>query len=110
MPCPEPWGKAMRRRLRASAASDKPRRRRTATSKGGNALKLGIRRSATAGQKTEIALLTRELNEAREQQIATTEVLRVISSSLGELEPVFNAMLANATRICEAKFGSLYLY
>jgi GAF domain-containing protein len=51
---------------------------------------------------------TRELTESLEQQTATSEVLRVISSSQGELEPVFQAMLANATRICEAEYGMLW--
>ena len=53
---------------------------------------------------------TRELTELLEQQTATSEVLRVISSSPGELEPVFQTMLANAMRICEAIFGILLLY
>ena len=52
--------------------------------------------------------LKRERDEALEQLAATSDVLQVISSSRGKLAPVFEAMLANAVRICEAKFGTLY--
>ena len=66
-------------------------------------------RSAPSGQKTDTAFLARERDEALEREKASAEVLRVISSSPGELKPVFDAILANAVRLCEASYGAMWL-
>ena len=65
------------------------------------------RASSPVPHEADLARLTRERDEALEQFSATSEVLKVISGSAGELEPVFGAMLDNATRLCEATTGFL---
>jgi two-component system, NtrC family, sensor kinase len=66
--------------------------------------------SIFADLQKQVSALTRELAEAREQQTATSEILRVISSSPGTIQHVFQTILANAMQLCEAKFGFIFQY
>jgi signal transduction histidine kinase/putative methionine-R-sulfoxide reductase with GAF domain len=86
----------------------KNRRRTKTKSKRPSAPKVSVRRKPSS-VSTKIALLTHERDEALEQLSAASEVLKVISASPGELELVFAAILNNATRICQANFGTLFL-
>jgi two-component system, NtrC family, sensor kinase len=97
----------MRRRDKAGSKAGKMQRPKTLKRR--NAPKVAHRRKPSAADAGKIALLEHKLNEALEQQTATSEILKVISGSPGHLEPVFKAMLEKAVRICEAKFGVLWL-
>src|SRR6516164_11569837 len=80
------------------------------TPKRGEASKAVRRRNSSLSQpETQVDRLTRGLQESLAREDATSEVLRVISSSPRDPKPVFEAILENATRICEAKFGALFL-
>src|SRR6516162_2483959 len=95
----------MRRRSKASSKLARARSRKAKTLK-------AVRHSSSSGggEETELARFRRERDEALERETATSVVLRLISQSPGDLELVFRSILENATRICDAKFGTLYRF
>ena len=98
----------MKRRSKAGGEPIKARRRKTSGPKRRNAPGAVPPLSSSTAEEGEAASLTRELNEAREHQAATSEVLKFISISHGDLQQVFATMLEKAVRICDAKFGNIY--
>jgi class 3 adenylate cyclase/putative methionine-R-sulfoxide reductase with GAF domain len=96
---------------RSKAGSVKSRRRKPAAPKRASGAEVARSRSSSAASEgPEFAQLARERDEALEREKAAADVLRVISSSPGELQPVFQTILENATRICEARFGTLFQF
>ena len=106
---PAIWVEAMKRRSRAGGEPAKTRRRKRVTLEHRKTPKAARRRTATAGGlETEVARLTRELNEAREQQRATAEVLSAISRSNFELQPILQSVVDTASQLCRADASVIF--
>ncbi|HEX4410422.1 MAG TPA: GAF domain-containing protein [Xanthobacteraceae bacterium] len=91
-------------KTRRKARTVKPRRKEPRRSAAKNA----SARHSDGNRKNGTARLKRELDEAVQAQSATTQVLQMIASLHGDLQPVFDAVLANAMRLCDAEFGNIY--
>src|SRR5215469_2438762 len=101
----------MKRRSSAGGKPAKPRGPKRSTPKRRNAPKATRDRGVSvAGQETVVARLTHERDEALLRETANSEILRLISKSPGDLELVFRTILEDATRICDAKFGTLFRF
>jgi GAF domain-containing protein len=100
----------MKRRSRAGGEPIKGRRRKAAKPTLRSAPKAIEHSNSSPPGKAQVARLSRELNEALDQQTATSQVLQLISTSPRDLQPVFATMLKSAVRICGAKFGNIYLW
>ena len=101
----------MKRRSKVRAKAAKARRPKSTKLKhhGAPNEATGVASPVRIGEG-EIARLTRELNEERKQRTATSQVLHLLSGSHGDLSRLFDTILTNATNLCQANFGTLYLY
>jgi GAF domain-containing protein len=101
----------MKRRSSAGGKPARPRAPKRSTPKRGEAPKAARNRGVSiAGQETVVARLTHERDEALLRETANSEILRLISQSPGDLDLVFRTILEDATRICNAKFGTLFRF
>src|ERR1700726_3868197 len=104
---PKPTGEPMKQRSKVSGERAKSRSLKATKRKRSSASSSA---SPHASAQAELACLTRELTEERRQRQATSEVLRLLSGSHGDLTHLFDTILANATNLCQANFGTLSLY
>jgi class 3 adenylate cyclase len=100
----------MSRRSRAGGKPTKQRRKRIAPKRRNAPKATRNRRVSIAGQETVVARLTQERDEALLRETANAEILRLIAKSSGDLELLFRTILENATRICNANFGTLFRF